>query len=150
MIELPTPETDALFCRNGYPIEVDSSKAMLRARKKTMSDTPETDKAERMAYAQEHMVPTEVARKLERERNKAREEIKNLKLQLGLWEEGNLSCEETLGEIRLLEEQIKQALIERDKAYKIAEQAIDDLAWFNDTNAKRLGNELKKLKEETK
>lgn len=28
MIELPTPETDALFCRNGYPIEVDSSKAM--------------------------------------------------------------------------------------------------------------------------
>lgn len=28
MIELPTPETDALFCRNGYPVEVDSSKAM--------------------------------------------------------------------------------------------------------------------------
>jgi hypothetical protein len=38
-----------------------------------MSDTPETDKAERMAYAQEHMVPTEVARKLERERDEARE-----------------------------------------------------------------------------
>ena len=37
-----------------------------------MSDTPETDKAERMAYAQEHMVPTEVARKLERERDEAR------------------------------------------------------------------------------
>ncbi len=36
-----------------------------------MSDrpTPETDKAERMAYAQEHMVPTEVARRLERERD---------------------------------------------------------------------------------
>lgn len=28
MIELPTPETDALFWRNGYPVEVDSSKAM--------------------------------------------------------------------------------------------------------------------------
>lgn len=28
MIDLPTPETDALFCRNGYPVEVDSSKAM--------------------------------------------------------------------------------------------------------------------------
>ena len=32
-------------------------------------DTPETDKAERMAYAGEYMVPTEVARKLERERD---------------------------------------------------------------------------------
>ncbi len=40
-----------------------------------MSDTPETDKAERMAYAQEHMVPTEVARKLERERDEAREAL---------------------------------------------------------------------------
>lgn len=28
MIELPTPETDALFYRNGYPEVVDSSKAM--------------------------------------------------------------------------------------------------------------------------
>jgi hypothetical protein len=37
-----------------------------------MSDTPETDKAERMAFAQEYMVPTEFARKLERERNEAR------------------------------------------------------------------------------
>jgi hypothetical protein len=34
-----------------------------------MKDTPETDKAERMAYSQEHMVPTEFARQLERERN---------------------------------------------------------------------------------
>jgi hypothetical protein len=31
--------------------------------------TTETDKAERMAYAGEYMVPTEVARKLERERD---------------------------------------------------------------------------------
>jgi putative N-acetylmannosamine-6-phosphate epimerase len=36
-------------------------------------DTPETDKAERMAYAGEYMVPTEVARRLERERDEARE-----------------------------------------------------------------------------
>jgi hypothetical protein len=35
--------------------------------------TTETDKAERMAYAGEYMVPTEVARKLERERDEARE-----------------------------------------------------------------------------
>ena len=40
-----------------------------------MSDTPETDKAERMAFSQEHMVPTEMARKLERERDEAREAL---------------------------------------------------------------------------
>ena len=34
-----------------------------------MSKTPETDKAERMAFSQEYMVPTEFARRLERERN---------------------------------------------------------------------------------
>ena len=33
------------------------------------NNTPEADKAERMAYSGEYMVPTEVARKLERERN---------------------------------------------------------------------------------
>ncbi len=38
-----------------------------------MSETPETDKAERMAFSQEHMVPTEFARQLERERNQLRE-----------------------------------------------------------------------------
>lgn len=35
--------------------------------------TPETDAAERMAFAQEYMVPTAFARKLERERDQARE-----------------------------------------------------------------------------
>lgn len=34
-----------------------------------MSDTPETDKAERMAFSGEYMVPTEFARKLEDQRN---------------------------------------------------------------------------------
>ena len=37
--------------------------------------TPETDAAERMAFAQEYMVPTAFARKLERERDEAREPI---------------------------------------------------------------------------
>ena len=36
-----------------------------------MSNTPETDKVERMAYSQEYMVETEFARKLERERDEA-------------------------------------------------------------------------------
>ncbi len=44
--------------------------------KNTERPTPETDKAERMAYAQEYMVPTEVARRLERERDEAREELR--------------------------------------------------------------------------
>jgi predicted ribosome quality control (RQC) complex YloA/Tae2 family protein len=45
-----------------------------------MSDrpTPETDAAERMAYSQEYMVETEFARKLERERDEAREEANKL------------------------------------------------------------------------
>ena len=42
-------------------------------------DTPETDKAERMAYAGEYMVPTEVARRLERERDEAQTEIQRLR-----------------------------------------------------------------------
>jgi hypothetical protein len=37
--------------------------------------TPDTNAAERMALAGEYMVPTEAARKLERERDEAREEI---------------------------------------------------------------------------
>ena len=39
----------------------------------TEAATPETDAAERMAFAQEYMVPTDFARKLERERDEARE-----------------------------------------------------------------------------
>ena len=40
------------------------------------NNTPEADKAERMAYSGEYMVPTEVARKLEQERDEAREAFK--------------------------------------------------------------------------
>jgi len=45
--------------------------------------TPETDAAERMAYAQEYMVPTDFARKLERERDEAREDLNNIRINLG-------------------------------------------------------------------
>lgn len=41
----------------------------------TEAATPETDAEERMAFAQEYMVPTEVARRLERERDEARAEL---------------------------------------------------------------------------
>jgi len=39
---------------------------------------------------------------------------------------------------------------ERDESHKIAERAIDDLAWFHETNAQRLRSELNKLKEDAK
>jgi hypothetical protein len=88
--------------------------------------------------------------KVYKERDEARGKIENLKLQLGLWEDGNIICEETLGEIRLLKEQIDRVLLERNEAHKIAERAIDDLAWFNETNAQRLRAELDQLKEGAK
>ena len=44
----------------------------------TNMDTPETDAAERMAFSQEQMVPTEVSRRLERERDEAREDLAEL------------------------------------------------------------------------
>jgi hypothetical protein len=49
------------------------------------NNTPEADKAERMAYSGEYMVPTEVARKLERERDEARTERDILKLVDPAW-----------------------------------------------------------------
>ena len=84
---------------------------------------------------------------MQKERDEAREELENVKLQLRLWEDGNIICEETLGEIRLLNEQINGAFRERNEAHKIAERAIDDLAWFNYSNAQRLRSELNQLKE---
>jgi len=44
-----------------------------------MNDTPETNKAERMAWSQEYMVETVFARKLERERDEARKEAEYYK-----------------------------------------------------------------------
>jgi len=49
----------------------------------TEAATPETDAAERMAFAQEYMVPTDFARKLERERDEAREALHNIRINLG-------------------------------------------------------------------
>jgi CMP-N-acetylneuraminic acid synthetase len=76
------------------------------------SDTPETDKVERMAFAQEYMVPTEFARKLERERDEARAEIK--RLQKGGCARDQMTtqfCAEAVSAIR-----------ERDEARELAQQ----------------------------
>ncbi len=50
----------------------------------TEAATPETDAAERMAFAQEYMVPTDFARKLERERDEAREYVDRYRERLDL------------------------------------------------------------------
>ena len=97
-----------------------------------MSDTPETDDLARG----NHVVPTEWAEQLERERDEAREEAQRLRVQLNHYTQAN--------------EMAEQAFRERDEAHKIADQAIEDLAWFNETNAQRLRNELEQLKEGTK
>ena len=47
-----------------------------------MIDTPETDKAERMAFGQEYMVPTEFARDLERQLNELATKLEDNKQSL--------------------------------------------------------------------
>jgi uncharacterized coiled-coil DUF342 family protein len=75
-------------------------------------DTPETDKAERMAWAGEYMVPTEVARKLERERDEANYFLKEL-----AEADGQLK-------VRMHElcEVLQKAEQERDEARELAQQ----------------------------
>lgn len=78
------------------------------------NNTPEADKAERMAYSGEYMVPTEVARKLERERDEARAELaewtdsaKNVRKEYD--DEHHCSC------VAILRKLLKDAERERDE-----------------------------------
>jgi len=135
-----------------------------------MSDTPETDAFMtriRGIDGDKHWVPVNTARRLERERNEvqakydtlaaenmlevhklckerdeAQRQSENLKLQLGLWEDGNLICEETLGEIRLLEEQIKKTLLDRDEAIELLKEAS---AYSNTASQKNTEKFLRKI-----
>jgi chromosome segregation ATPase len=139
-----------------------------------MSDTPETDSyAERdwwtLFRANEH------ARKLERERDEARDDliksytkIKDLESEIrgvGLLRDKSKrerdEAREKLDEemkwhhrthTELVHTQCKilDMQMGRDEAHKIANRAIDDLAWFNETNAQRLRAELDQLKEGAK
>jgi len=79
------------------------------------NNTPEADKAERMAYSGEYMVPTEVARKLEQERDEARAELaewtdsaKNVRKEYD--DEHHCSC------VAILRKLLKDAERERDEA----------------------------------
>ena len=127
MIELPTPETDALFYRNGYPVVVDSSKVMQLCEKLEQERDWITEKFKLLEGC---------FKRAERERDEARDQSQRLRVQLNHYTQAN--------------EMAEQAFRERDEAHKIAEQAIEDLAWFNETNAQRLRNKLEKLKESAK
>jgi ABC-type nitrate/sulfonate/bicarbonate transport system substrate-binding protein len=80
-------------------------------------NTPETNAAERMAYSQEYMVPTEVARRLERERDKAREDAINYYAKIGeLIEERD----DALSQIVQAECRAERFCQERDEARELA------------------------------
>jgi hypothetical protein len=85
--------------------------------------TPETDKAERMAYSQEYMVPTEFASKLERERDEANEELskkyveydqlfdeaEKIRIELEMWRDGNIMHEIHRNELEKVERERDEA-----------------------------------------
>jgi hypothetical protein len=75
-------------------------------------------------------------KRAERERDEAREQVQRLRVQLNHYTQAN--------------EMAEQAFSERNKAHKIAEQAIEDLAWFNETSAQLLRHKLEQLKEGAK
>jgi len=99
--------------------------------------------------------------KLERERDEARERER---VAIASWDKErqerndlqkavNGLCEHfgvSPANTTLLAVEVLRIKSERDKAHKIAERAIDDLAWFNETNAQRLRAELDKIKEGAK
>jgi len=76
-----------------------------------VSDTPETDKAERMAFSGEYMVPTEFARKLERERDEA---ISSRKESAADWlnqiEQANARVSRALQQVAIAESERDDAL----------------------------------------
>ena len=114
--------------------------------------TPETDAAEWNWYddctpANEMIVPAALAKKLERERDEAQERIERQKLEINRLNGATNHAGGTPLKIALRERDEWAAMCgrykqERDEAHKIAEQAIEDLAWFNETNSQRLRTEL--------
>jgi hypothetical protein len=98
--------------------------------------TEHTENTERENDLQCELAAWELLREARRERDEAREQAQRLRVQLNHYSQAN--------------EMAEQAFSERNKAHKIAERAIDDLAWFNESNAQTLRNELEQLKEESK
>ena len=80
--------------------------------------TPETDKAERMAFASEYMVPTEFARELERQRDEAyqkqNETYRSSKYACDYHHELKINAEKERDEARNECDKIKQLLLAAD------------------------------------
>jgi hypothetical protein len=111
-----------------------------------MNDTPETDAAikDQSKWMRPFVSTTfdgitydspvaSLCRKLERERDEAR-----------------AAFVIATDQMVIAQGKLREANKERDEAHKIAGRAIDDLAWFNETNAERLRAELDQLKEGAK
>jgi hypothetical protein len=102
-----------------------------------MSDTPETDAAERMAYSQEYMVPTEFSRKLERERDEAREALRTLaehgenEIQKLIKEcdEARNKMADALQEVDLRTLDFERMKQERDEARELCRELTDLVAY---------------------
>lgn len=118
--------------------------------------TPETN-AEAITPSgfEDDEVSAEFARKLERERDEAREKAERYRIEANAMMMQRYEARDQSQRLRVqlnhytqANEMAEQAFSERNKAHKIAEQAIDDLEWFNETNAQRLRNELEQLKDE--
>lgn len=76
MIELPTLETDKFFLRNGYPTEVDTSKAMLLCEKLEQ---------ERDWAIEKYKLLESCFKRAERERDEAREERDELRSEINYY-----------------------------------------------------------------
>lgn len=106
-----------------------------------MSDTPETNKAERMAWSQEYMVPTDFARKLERERNELKLIVEQLEHELD--EARNFSDKqaakyaESKSNTRLL---VKQLVLQIERPAYTVDEAVDKM--FLMESAKKFINEV--------
>lgn len=115
------------------------------------NNTPETNKAERMAYGQEYMVPTDFARKLEGERDEAREQIEVCR---GIIERTVIARNSALSELTDLERERDEARAQVKELIYISGRAID-LAEIDVENDKfgvvsELRDGLEKIKEGAK
>lgn len=126
MIELPTPETDALFYRNGYPVVVDSSKVMQLCEKLEQERDWITEKFKLLEGC---------FKRAERERDEAMEEIKEWKT-LCLW---GGTPEHIHGFIRGQQSRIQHLERERDEAREKIERQADIGCSFQKTNPAMCG-----------
>ena len=92
-----------------------------------LEETPETNKAERMAYSHEYMVPTEFTRKLERERDEAKdkyateatEHMLAVNKLCGERDEARADCLEQARLLGMGSEREAKLISERDEARKL-------------------------------